>query len=92
MSWRRLVETAERRWAVRHDTSAVLGGDEFVIVLGSVISTDDAVMVAERIGRLARPAEVPGIICAFPPRSASVSFEDGVTRRLMKNAEAPRYT
>ena len=92
-----LKTVAERLQGVVRDIDTVcrLGGDEFVIVLGSVISTDDAVMVAERILEgLARPAEVLGHHLRISTSIGVSQFpEDGRdAQTLMKNADTAMYT
>ena len=92
---RLLVRMAERvRDLLRpQDTLARLGGDEFVVVLG-VESTDDAVVVAERI--TAAVAEPFVIDAAELQLSASLGialYPDDATseRELMAHADAAMY-
>jgi len=92
---RLLMRMAERvRDLLRpQDTLARLGGDEFVVVLG-VESTDDAVVVAERI--TAAVAEPFVIDAAELQLSASLGialYPDDATseRELMAHADAAMY-
>ncbi|HEX5802799.1 MAG TPA: EAL domain-containing protein [Azospira sp.] len=77
------------------DTVCRLGGDEFVILLGAIGTTDDAVMVAERIvNGLARPLEVMGhALRATTSIGIALFPEDGRdAQTLMKNADTAMYT
>jgi diguanylate cyclase (GGDEF)-like protein len=73
-----------------------LGGDEFSVVLSHVVSTDDAVRVADRIFEiLSRPFQVTGGSEHLVGASVGISLypEDGCTvEQLLKHADTAMYT
>ncbi|SMB26556.1 Diguanylate cyclase (GGDEF) domain-containing protein [Sterolibacterium denitrificans] len=91
-----LKHVAERlRESVRAvDTVSRLGGDEFVVVLHEIQTTEDAVMVAEKIlSTLATAVAIEGhILYATPSIGISIYPDDGSeTYALMKNADTAMY-
>ncbi|MDD8059916.1 MULTISPECIES: sensor domain-containing diguanylate cyclase [Shewanella] len=92
-----LIETAQRiKSCVRdNDTLARMGGDEFVILLDSISTTDDAIEVCERILQaLSMPYELgkqefiagASIGVAFSGRNKLVTSES-----LLRDADAAMY-
>jgi diguanylate cyclase (GGDEF)-like protein/PAS domain S-box-containing protein len=91
-----LKHVAERlRESVRAvDTVSRLGGDEFVVVLHEIQTTEDAVMVAEKIlSSLATAVTIEGhILYATPSIGISIYPDDGgEAYALMKNADTAMY-
>lgn len=91
-----LKHVAERlRESVRAvDTVSRLGGDEFVVVLHEIQTTEDAVMVAEKIlSTLATAVTIEGhVLYATPSIGISIYPDDGSEAyALMKNADTAMY-
>lgn len=93
---RLLVQVAERmRGCVRAtDTVARIGGDEFIVLLGSVEHEQDAVRVAEKIRQtLDQPYELGGetleISCSIGVALAPQHGTDGI--ELSKHADIAMY-
>ncbi len=91
-----LKHVAERLRAVIRaaDTVSRLGGDEFVVVLQEISSSDDAVIVAEKILNALAPAvHIEGHqLRATPSIGISVFPEDGADAyTLMRNADTAMY-
>ena len=91
-----LVQVAERLTATVRaiDTVSRLGGDEFVLVLQEVSSSDDIVLIAEKvIGALAPAVKIDGHELRITPSvGISVYPDDGADPyALMKNADTAMY-
>ena len=91
-----LKHVAERLRAVVRavDTVSRLGGDEFVVILHEIASTDDAVLVAEKIlNALAPTVDIEGHELRATPSIGISTYPDDGTEvyTLMKNADTAMY-
>lgn len=93
---RLLLEVADRfsNMVRGSDTVARIGGDEFVVLMDEISSSDDAVHLAERlIGSLETPIEIDGRdLFTTPSIGIALYPRDGnETETLIKNADIAMY-
>jgi len=91
-----LVSVAERVSSCLRpsDTAARLGGDEFAVLLDGVGSTEDAILVAERMVRvLDRPVPIADqLISVHISIGIAIGDADADTSTMMRNADTAMYS
>ncbi|WP_234638088.1 putative bifunctional diguanylate cyclase/phosphodiesterase [Delftia tsuruhatensis] len=82
------------RMTRKADTLARVGGDEFVLLLGSLASVDDAVAMASRVQMaIGQPFDLPGKTVSISSSIGLALYPDhGHKDKLMAAADAAMYT